>query len=480
MQKKFVTNLLLLIVLNLLIKPFWIFGIDRTVQNIVGAESYGFYFSLLNFTLLLNMIPDLGITNYNNRNIARHTQLLNKHLANISGLKIILATVYVCVSMIIALIIGYSVKQIYLLLFLILNQVFISFSLYFRSNLTALHLFRTDSFLSILDRTLMILLCSIILFTNVTGHTMRIEWFVYIQTFSYLLASLVIFGVVKHYSGPVKLSFNRSFFIIFLRKSYPYALLILFMSLYTRIDSVLIERLLPGAEGKTEAGIYAQAYRLLEAVSNFGVLFAGLLLPIFSRMLKQGEDIRPMLRFSSLLIIAPALLIAFSSWFFRKEIMEVLYHHHTSQSPFILGILMFTFISIATTYIFGTLLTAKGRLKQLNWLAGGGVLLNLLLNLMLIPHLMATGAAWAALATQSVMALSQVVLVHYLFHLNPDIRIIVRIIIYMFSVWILGIFCTGWQNWLQGYLTMLTGGVLLAFGTGLISLKTLRTILTEQ
>lgn len=102
MQKKFVTNLILLIVLNLLIKPFWIFGIDRTVQNMVGAESYGFYFSLLNFTLLLNMIPDLGITNYNNRNIARHTQLLNKHLANVSGLKIILATVYAIISMIVA------------------------------------------------------------------------------------------------------------------------------------------------------------------------------------------------------------------------------------------------------------------------------------------------------------------------------------------------------------------------------------------
>jgi len=479
LQKKFVTNLILIIVLNLLIKPFWIFGIDRTVQNMVGSESYGFYFSLLNFTLLLNMIPDLGITNYNNRNIARHTQLLNKHLANVSGLKIILAAVYAVISMIAALIIGYSAKQISLLVFLILNQIFISFSLYFRSNLTALHLFRTDSFLSILDRSLMILFCSILLFTNLTGHTMQIEWFVYIQTFSYLLASIIIFGVVKHYSGTIKISFHRTFFIIFLRKSYPYALLILLMSLYTRLDSVLIERLLPGTEGKEEAGIYAQAYRLLEAVSNFGVLFAGLLLPIFSKMLKQREDIRPMLRFSFLLIIAPTILIASSSWFFRQEIMEALYHYHTSQSPLILGLLMFTFIAIATTYIFGTLLTAKGTLKQLNILAGGGVLLNLVLNLILIPRMMAAGAAWSAFITQSIMAVSQVILVLYLFRFSPDFKLILRILTYVLSIGVLGIFCSGWHNWLHGYITMLAGGMLLAFGTGLISLKTLRTILTE-
>jgi len=48
MQRKFITNLGLLILLNLLIKPFWVFGIDRTVQNIVGAEDFGFYFTIFN------------------------------------------------------------------------------------------------------------------------------------------------------------------------------------------------------------------------------------------------------------------------------------------------------------------------------------------------------------------------------------------------------------------------------------------------
>ena len=41
MQKKFFTNLTLLILLNLLVKPFAIFGIDLTIQNRVGAENYG-------------------------------------------------------------------------------------------------------------------------------------------------------------------------------------------------------------------------------------------------------------------------------------------------------------------------------------------------------------------------------------------------------------------------------------------------------
>ena len=37
MLKKFLKNIALVLFLNLLIKPFWILGIDRSVQNVVGA-----------------------------------------------------------------------------------------------------------------------------------------------------------------------------------------------------------------------------------------------------------------------------------------------------------------------------------------------------------------------------------------------------------------------------------------------------------
>ena len=50
MQRKFVTNLALVLALNLLIKPFWILGIDRAVQNAVGTEQYGFYYAIFNFS----------------------------------------------------------------------------------------------------------------------------------------------------------------------------------------------------------------------------------------------------------------------------------------------------------------------------------------------------------------------------------------------------------------------------------------------
>ena len=47
---RFYSSLILLIVLNGVIKPFWIFGIDRQVQNEVGVTAYGSYFAIFNLS----------------------------------------------------------------------------------------------------------------------------------------------------------------------------------------------------------------------------------------------------------------------------------------------------------------------------------------------------------------------------------------------------------------------------------------------
>lgn len=478
MKRKFITNLLLLLFLNVLIKPFWIFGIDLTVQNMVGDESYGLYFSLLNFSMILNILLDLGITSYNNKNIAQHRQLLRKHISNIVGLKFLLAGIYAIVCIVTALIIGYKELQLHLLAFLILNQFLISFTLYLRSNISGMHLFKTDSLLSVLDRTLMIIICSVLLFTNVTGHKFRIEWFVYAQSAAYLIASLVTFAVVLYYTGKLRFHFDRRFFVAFLKKSYPYALLILLMSFYNRIDSVMLERMLEN--GKEQAGIYAHAFRLFDAFSMFGALFGGLLLPIFARMIKQKEDIGPMVQFSFLLLFVPATIISLSSGFYDHEIMVLLKYSNSELSASIFRILMISFLGIATTYIFGTLLTANGSIRQLNWMAVTGMGINIGLNLILIPEIQALGSAWASLATQLFTAIAQILLAVSLLKLPINYRLIGKITLFTGFVFLTGFLSKQIVNWVAGFSLMVAVSILFAFSIKLINLKALSEIIRNE
>ena len=284
MRRKFITNLALVITLNLLVKPFWIFGIDRTVQNVVGAEQYGFYFALFNFSLILNMLLDLGVTNFNNRDISQNSQLLNKYFSNIILLRLLLGVFYFVISIAVAWLWNYNGDQIKFLMFLVFNQFLSSFILYLRSNIAGLQLFKTDSVISVLDRTIMIVICSVLLWGNVTDTPFQIKWFVFAQTVAYSITALVAFILVLLKSGKIKIKFDMQFSFAILKKSYPFAILTILMASYNRFDAILLDRLL--TDGSLQAGIYAQAFRILDAASMFALLFAGLLLPIFSKMIK--------------------------------------------------------------------------------------------------------------------------------------------------------------------------------------------------
>lgn len=470
MQKKFITNLGFLLFLNLLIKPFWLLGIDRTVQNVTGSEVYGGYFALLNFTFLFNILLDLGITNFNNRNIARNRHLLTKHLSGILTIRILLAGLYTVVSLIIAWIIGYSGFSMQLLLILIFNQILISLILYLRSNLAGLHLFRVDSVISVLDRSIMILICGWLLWFRSSDTPFQIEWFVWAQTAAYLITAMIAYLFVRSRAERVALKWNPAFSLMILRKSLPFAILILLMTFYNRVDSVMLERMLD--DGPYQAGVYAQAFRLLDAANMVAFLFAGLLLPMFSYMIKKQHDIRNLLHLSFSLIMVPAILVGWAAWFYAAELMVLLYHDHVESTRLVFSLLMTGFTAVSATYVFGTLLTANGSLKALNLMALSGMVLNIGLNLVLIPKYEATGAAIASLVTQIITALIQIVLCVKIFNLRVDYQRIIKLLLFAGLAGILFFLSSGLSaSWVVNLVISGLAGVAVAFVIKLLNLR---------
>ncbi|MGZ4090614.1 MAG: oligosaccharide flippase family protein, partial [Bacteroidia bacterium] len=238
-KKKFIFDLAILLVLNLLIKPFWTIIIEPKVQGQIGNASYGQYFVLFNFSLLLNILLDFGLSNFNNKNIAQNSHLLSKHFSKMLGLKFALGMFYIFISLSIALLFfpQYDVK---LLTILCINTFFLSFILFLRSNLQALHMFRVDSIISVLDRVIMISLVGLMLL-NVFGLQITAEKFVYAQTIGYALTAVISFIVVLNKTHTFKLNWDWAFNRFILKKSAPYAILVLLMTFYNRLDSVMIE-----------------------------------------------------------------------------------------------------------------------------------------------------------------------------------------------------------------------------------------------
>jgi len=489
MQRKFLTNLGLLLFLNLLIKPVWIFGIDLNVQRLVGVGDYGFYFVILNFSFLFNIILDLGITNFNNRNIAQHNHLLNKHFSGILVVKLLLGLAYVIIAFIIALILRYSADQFRLLAWLALNQFLLSFILYLRSNISGFMMFKTDSFLSVLDRLLMILFCGMLLWGHVISSPFRIEWFVFSQTAAYSITAALAFVIVVKKAHFRKLNWNWPFFLMIMKQSLPFALLVLLMTFYNRLDPVMLESLLPEKMGNEQAGIYASGFRLLDAANMIAYLFSVLLIPIFSKMIKKRQPIEHMLKLSFTIIITLAIIVALGSFFYSYELIDLLYDAHIEASTQVFQILILGFIAVSTTYIFGTLLTANGNLKQLNIIALFGLLINFALNFLLIPRMLASGSAVSSLVTQVTMAVLQVIMVQRIFRFKVNYQYLLTLILFLIGVicfnMLSKIYIIHWtflpsgKAWIGNFALMLVASVLLAAFLRLWSFKSLINILRE-
>ena len=477
MQKKFLSNLALILFLNLLIKPIYILGIDTAVQIAVGAASYGIFYAVFNLSFILTIILDFGITNFNNKNIAQNNHLLTKHFSSLVGLKIALAIVYIFVLIVVGFTIGYDTRLMKLLLVQGFNMFLIFFILYLRSNLAGLHLFKTDSVVSVIDRIFLIGLCVFMLKAGFFKGENGIMYFVYAQTFCYFVTAVTAFVIILKKTHTFKLTFNWTFSLMILKKSLPFATLILLMS-FSRIDTVMIERMLPIGIGDVQSGIYAQAFRLLDATSMIAFLVAGMLLPIFSRMLKFKESVEPLIILISRLLLMPAIIIGVGCVFYSEELMGMLYHEHVVASAQLFSLLMLSFIGISINYIFGTLLTANGSMKQLNMMYGLSMVFYIISNYILIKKYGALGAAITSMTTQFLTAFLQLVIAQGIFKFKVNYRLINTFIIYAIGVIAINYGTkTLHLYWMFSFAIMVVSCGLWAFVTGLISIKSILRLL---
>ena len=462
MQRKFLLNLILLVFLNLLVKPFYILGIDTEFIERLGQEVYGNYFALLNLSILLNIFLDFGIVNFNTGNIARHQHLVGKYFKNVMGLRFVLAVIYLLFTLVAALLLGYTSENLTLLILLCFNQILAGFILYFRSNLAGLHLFAQDSILSVLDRIILIVLCSVVLWTSLFEVEVSIELFIYLQTLAYGLGALAGFLLTFRKAGSSLIVFNFPFSYLVLKKSFPYALLFLLMGFYYRTDGVMLERMLDG--GAYEAGIYAQGFRFFEAGNMMAYLFAALLFPMFSKMIQDKKDVKDLLTMSFKIITTGTVLGGLIGFFYAEEIMDLRYSSEIESSAAAFKYLMLGFTGICGTYIFGALLTANQNLRSLNIMAVTGVVMNVLLNLFLIPVYRAEGAAIASMITQISMAFYQIVLVRQ--KLKTGISTLIWMKLLLFIVGLLCLFFLFGQtdlNWMVEVLMVIMGGMILGY-----------------
>jgi O-antigen/teichoic acid export membrane protein len=182
-----------------------------------------------------------------------------------------------------------------------------------------------------------------------------------------------------------------------LRIAVPIGLASLFITVYYKVDAVLLIEL-ASAE---EAGVYGAAYRFLEPLVFVPAAVMTALFPVlsairasdparFERLVRRGAELMALV---SLPGVAVTLVLG-------DQIVDLFYGAEFARAGGLLPILMGAYVSICFGTLAGFLAPIIGLQWRLAIFSGVGALANVVLNVLLIPEHGAYGAAWATLATE--------------------------------------------------------------------------------
>ena len=193
---------------------------------------------------------------------------------------------------------------------------------------------------------------------------------------------------------------------------------------YVRIDQILVFQL----AGARQAGLYGAAYRILDQIQFIPVAAMTTLMPIISaahradvararRLFTISQDYLAM---ASL----PALAFTIAA---AEPIMRVLFGPSFVAAAPALPILMAAFVVISASYPVDALVIVLGLQRRLAWYAAAALVVNVGLNLALVPVYGFLAAAWATLATELVVFPLALLLVARAIDLRPALGRLGRI-----------------------------------------------------
>jgi O-antigen/teichoic acid export membrane protein len=387
---RFFKGLSWLIILNMLVKPVWLFFIDRQVQNIVGYEEYGKYFAILSLSYVLFFLSDVGISNMLNQRMANH---LPVNIYQLLRLKVFLLLAYFIVFCFIGWVTHISNWTILFLVVAI--QCLTSLLIFFRNVVTANQYFAVDAWLSVIDKTLMILFCGSIIYTSFFSKISLLV-FLRIQIACTAIAVIISFWFIV--SKKLIVITGKEKIENIARQVLPFTLIVLLMSIHYRLDGFLLERI--HSNGAMEAGIYASAYRLLDASNMVGYLASSFLVAFVARNLNDKEvledailNTRHILMFCSL--GAASFVIMFAPW-----LQQLLYHSGSNYNALVMQLCIASYPAYCLVHVYGSVLTGAAKFNQFIVVLVLSVVLNIILNIALIPSMGAMGCCIAALSSQ--------------------------------------------------------------------------------
>jgi len=366
------------------------------VARMIGVDNVGKYVFALSFTTIFSVFIDLGLSPVLTRETAKETSRANSQLNNILGIKTILSVLTFIVVIALINILDYPTVTKTLVYLAGAIMVLDSFTLSFYAVFRGFQNLKYEALGMIIGQAITVIV-------GLTGLYLKFPLYIIIiallaNSFFNFLYSLILLEVKLGVKPRIK--FNNAAGITLLKVALPFAIAAIFTRVYGYIDSVLLSIL----SGDKFVGWYGVAYKLTFALQFIPAAFAAAIFPAMSSYYACSKELlaRTFERSMFYLMIL-ALPISFGVIALADQVINKIYGPAFAPSILPLQILISSLVFIFLNYPVGSLLNACDRQSRNTFNMGIAMVVNIILNITLIPGYNFVGASIASIISSALL-----------------------------------------------------------------------------
>lgn len=368
----------------------------------LGPYNSGQYQYVLSYVLIFAIISDFGIQQFITKKMSEDPGNTKKYFQNFLGFEILLSLCLYALLLSIAYLKGFG------------PEVFGGIAV---AGLGMAANALTYPFLAVMTANQDLRKVALINFINSLVNVGIIFLAIYFKKHIVFLASVqLIFGIIdlglyscfvkKHLPKPGIMESIRkldaSLVFGILRSAWPFVLLVGFSAVYNRIDVLLITQFL----NFTQTGLYTAAYKFFDLLSFFPSLVSHVLFPVFAGLMAREAliEVRQNLEKYLRLMLVAALPLAAGGAVLAKPLIILVAGSEFAPAAPVLSVLVWA-IAILFVYIPLNSLVISQLTKKAAAITGVNVVVNIIGNIILIPHYGIMAAAVMTVVSESIQGI---------------------------------------------------------------------------
>jgi O-antigen/teichoic acid export membrane protein len=358
----------------------------------LGDVTFGKYAFAFAFTSLFMILSDLGLSTLSIREIARDTSKAGEYLTNISITKFILSLITIVLIIVTINLMHYPLDTTLAVYIVGGATVFTSLTSFFRSIFRAFERMEYEAITRIAERLLIFGSVLPVLFLGY-GLIEVVSVMLIAKALIFLFTLIIL---IKKFTRP-KLTFDFSLSKTLIKEALPFGLAGVFTIIYFQTDTVMLSMM----KGDAVVGWYRAAYGLVMGTLFIPSAFVGALYPVLSRYFTSSKDsLMVVYEKSFKFLLMLAIPLGIGTTLLADRIIIFLYGEEFAHSIIALQILIWVASVLFIYSIVGYTLASINMQLVDTRITAVSALLNVGLNLLLIPTYSYVGAGVASIASQ--------------------------------------------------------------------------------